>query len=215
MCDVSKHFIFLFVSILGFCSQPIQLFISISTLGLLLRTTERQTEGIIRQLQGIGVGIRFGVIDILQCATLPLLQAPPRKGREYRLGDRQSLALIHEQVDGANHLTFNFICFVIIAAIIAAVGLATNSPATVVASMLVSPLMGPIMGLTLGTSMRDWELVRKGLRNEAVGSGLTLLVGVLWGVSVAWFPEFWDQNEQITRGTASGLYMGLVVAIPR
>ena len=80
--------------------------------------------------------------------------------------------------------------------------------------MLVSPLMGPIVALTLGTAIRDWELVRKGIRNEAIGIGLTFLVGLIWGVCVAWWPEFWNQNEELSRATLPAVYLGLVVAIP-
>ena len=92
---------------------------------IIIRTTEKRTETIIKELQAIGVGTRFGVIDILMCSTLPKLTRLRRK-REYRMDDRQSLALIHEQVDGDNHLTFNFIVFVLAAGMIASVGLATN-----------------------------------------------------------------------------------------
>lgn len=184
---------------------------------ILLRTTEKRTEGVIRQLQGIGVGVQYGVIDILMCATLPLLgesRGVVRKKRQYRLDDRQSLALIVDQVDSSNHLTFNYVMFILVAGIIAAVGLSTNSPATVVASMLVSPLMGPIMAITLGTAIRDVELIRKGLRNEGIGIAITLGVGLGWGFSVAWWPQFWNQGEQLSRGTLEALYLGVVVAIP-
>ena len=106
----------------------------------------KRTEFIIGQLQMLGVGRKFGVIDIVPlAATVPLLATKNvQKRRRYRIDDRQSLAQIQEQVESANHLTFNYMCFVVIASLIAAGGLATNSPATVVASMLVSPLMGPI-----------------------------------------------------------------------
>ncbi|KNC53609.1 uncharacterized protein AMSG_01319 [Thecamonas trahens ATCC 50062] len=113
-----------------------------------------------------------------------------------------------------NHLTFNYLGFVVVAALIADVGLATDSPAVVVASMLVSPLMGPIMAVTFGTAMRDAAMVRKGLRNEIIGFALCYLFGMLWGFGAWPFPDLWGTNEQISRGTASGVYAGIALAIP-
>jgi len=114
-------------------------------------------------------GEEFGSIDILLLqGTRPRLanmQPTDRKkflGRRYRMRgpivqfpllinfdtlcvERLPLDEIWEAVDSQNHLTFNYLAFVFVAALISTVGLATDSAATVVASMLVSPLMGPIM----------------------------------------------------------------------
>ena len=38
--------------------------------------------------------------------------------------------------------------------------------------------MGPIVAVTLGTVIREWPLVRKGLRNELIGVTLVRMLGV-------------------------------------
>jgi uncharacterized membrane protein len=49
-------------------------------------------------------------------------------------------------VEAQNVCNFDYLVFVLSAAVIACLGLATNSAAVVVAAMLISPLMGPIVG---------------------------------------------------------------------
>lgn len=70
---------------------------------------------------------------------------------------------------------------VTVAGVLAAVGLVTDSSVTVVASMLVSPLMGPILAVTFGFAIRDKGMIRRGLRNEAVGFLICVIIGMVAG----------------------------------
>ena len=183
---------------------------------LMFRTADKHTDTVVSRLVSThGIGAEVGVIDIIALqGTKPRLVSSSGGKRKYRVRDRLSLDEIYDVVDSMNHLTFNYLGFVVVAALIADVGLATNSPAVVVASMLVSPLMGPIMAVTFGTAMRDASMVKKGLRNEFIGFALCYIFGMLWGFGAWSFPDLWGTNEQISRGTASGVYAGIALAIP-
>eukprot|EP01090_Pellita_catalonica_P003653 TRINITY_DN13309_c0_g1_i1.p1 TRINITY_DN13309_c0_g1~~TRINITY_DN13309_c0_g1_i1.p1 ORF type:complete len:412 (-),score=65.43 TRINITY_DN13309_c0_g1_i1:38-1273(-) len=185
---------------------------------IIFRTLDKETDFVLGKLELMGVGIEYGVIDILALqATRPKLVSVQTKkwfGRRYRYWERMTIEEIHESIDAQNHLTFNYLIFVITAALISTVGLATNSPATVVASMLLSPLMGPIMAITFGTAIRDWAMTKKGIRNEFTGFLLTFLVGLIWGFVTAFFPDMWDTNQQTERGTVWSVVGGVGIAIP-
>ena len=74
--------------------------------------------------------------------------------------------------------------------------------------MLVSPIMGPVLALTFGSTIRDFKLVKLGLRVEAIalgfcliiGAGLGLGVGALGGVGVLGESDTWPTGERsVTR----------------
>lgn len=44
-------------------------------------------------------------------------------------------------------------------------------------SMLVSPMMGPVMCFTFGTIIKDFSLIRTGLKNILVCFGVTITFG--------------------------------------
>lgn len=75
---------------------------------------------------------------------------------------------------GANLWTLIFAIF------IASIGLNLNSTAVIIGAMLVSPLMGPIMGIGLGIGINDYELVKKGVRNLAIATIISVLTSTLY-----------------------------------
>jgi uncharacterized hydrophobic protein (TIGR00271 family) len=79
-------------------------------------------------------------------------------------------------------LSFDYIAFIILAAIMAGIGLIQNNVTVIVASMLLSPLMGPMLGVAFGYVIRDNALFVKGTRNELIGLTLSLLVGVVTAI---------------------------------
>ena len=68
----------------------------------------------------------------------------------------------------------------IFAIFIASIGLNVNSTAVVIGAMLVSPLMGPIMGIGLGIGTNDFELVKKGARNLAIATFISIVTSTLY-----------------------------------
>lgn len=69
----------------------------------------------------------------------------------------------------------------IFATMIASLGLNVNSPAVIIGAMLISPIMGPIIGAGLSLGIRDFELLKKSLRN------FTLMMSVAMIASTCYF----------------------------
>jgi hypothetical protein len=88
---------------------------------------------------------------------------------------------MHRRMEEGATFTFNYNTLLFVASVLAGLGLVSNSGATIIASMLVSPIMGPVVGLAYGSTIRDWNLVKKSFRTEV----LSLLFCITMGVAIA------------------------------
>ena len=115
--------------------------------------------------------------------------------------------------EGVN-FSFNFNTLLLVASILAGLGLVSNSTATIIASMLVSPIMGPVVGLAYGTTINDWKLVRRSLRNELICLAFCILMGVLIAAITGPTPlkDTWPTPEMANRGTMENFLVGLPIA---
>jgi len=134
----------------------------------------------IEGLKSRGVGVEFGFIDILDLkASLP--RETEEAANDTKIQREATLAVeeIYENVKKQASLSFDYIAFVILAAVMAGFGLIQNNITVIVASMLLSPLMGPMLGVALGYVVRDRALFVKGTKNEMIGVILSLSVGAI------------------------------------
>ncbi len=133
-------------------------------------------------LKSRGVGVEFGFIDILDLkASLP---REAEESTEKNMQREATLAVeeIYENVKKQASLSFDFIAFVVFAAVMAGFGLIQNNITIIVASMLLSPLMGPMLGVALGHVVGDNKLFIKGTRNELIALGLSFAVGAIMAI---------------------------------
>ena len=72
------------------------------------------------------------------------------------------------------------IVILILAILIASLGLNTNSNAVIIGAMLISPLMGPIIGCGLGIGVRDFELIKRSLRNLVMAAGFSVIASTIY-----------------------------------
>ena len=93
---------------------------------------------------------------------------------------RLTVAQVVDNVRSNGSLTFDFVCYIVFASWIAAMGLLDNSVISLVASMLVSPMMGPVMCFTFGTIIKDFSLIKTGLKNILVCFAVTISFGKLY-----------------------------------
>jgi uncharacterized membrane protein len=77
--------------------------------------------------------------------------------------------------------SFNYNTLLLVASILAGLGLVSNSSATIIASMLVSPIMGPVVWLAYGTTICDWNMVKRFIRTECYSLIFCILVGAVIG----------------------------------
>jgi uncharacterized hydrophobic protein (TIGR00271 family) len=75
---------------------------------------------------------------------------------------------------GANLFALVFAIF------IASIGLNVNSTAVIIGAMLISPLMGPVMGVGLGIGINDLQLVKRGLKNLLVATGIAVITSTIY-----------------------------------
>ena len=130
-------------------------------------------------LKSRGVGVEFGFIDILDLkASLPREVEETNEKTMQREADL-AVEEIYENVKKQAAISFDFIAFVVFAAVMAGFGLIQNNITIIVASMLLSPLMGPMLGVAVGYVVGDNKLFIKGTRNELFALGLSFAVGAV------------------------------------
>jgi len=180
----------------------------------------------VEKLKSRGIGVEYGYVDILDLtASLP---REIEEDSDKVLHREASLAVeeIYENVKKQASLSFDFIAFVVVAAVMAGFGLMQNNMVIIVASMLLSPLMGPMLGVALGHVVGDNSLFIKGTKNElialsfsfAVGAVMALLMPILdpglLARVVAETGEFASNATVLTEITRRGnLFSGLDIGV--
>lgn len=86
----------------------------------------------------------------------------------------------------------------IFAIFVASIGLNVNSTAVIIGAMLISPLMGPIMGIGMGVGINDFELIKRGIRNLAIATTMSVITSTLYFLIS---PLHQAQSELLARTT--------------
>ncbi|MGV8879742.1 MAG: TIGR00341 family protein [Sphingobacteriaceae bacterium] len=112
--------------------------------------------------------------------------------------ESETIESIRKNVEfrGANLWTLIFAIF------IASIGLNVNSTAVIIGAMLVSPLMGPIMGMGLGIGINDFELVKKGARNQAIAT----VFGIATSTLYFWITPLHEASSEILARTSPSIW---------
>ena len=137
----------------------------------------------IEGLKSRGVGVEYGFVDILDLkASLP--RGAEEKENDTKIQREATLAVeeIYDNVKKQSALSFDYIAFIVLAAIMAGLGLIQNNVTVIVASMLLSPLMGPMLAMALGYVVRDSSLFFRGTKSEVIGIALSLSVGAVMAI---------------------------------
>ena len=184
---------------------------------LIFRVSLVKTQKILTDLEAIGVGVHYGIIDVLPIeASKPM---PKEEVERIVPTERLSVEEMYGKIATGTRLSFDFLALIFVSCIIAAIGLATNSAVLIVAGMLLAPLMGPILGFSLGVIIRDRRLVLTGIKNEAYGLLIAVVMGIIMGAILMPFAGIlyplgpgWPTPEMAVRGLIIGLIYGIVVA---
>ena len=184
---------------------------------IFVRTRIVKESAVVEQLNKIGVGVTYGIIDILELkATVPPLDMLEGKEKE-ALESRIAVEEIYNDILKNASLSVNYFTFILISAIIAGIGLLSNNAAIVVASMVIAPLMGPILAMSYGLVINDNLLIRESLKTELIGFVISFFIGMGLGavgfimpINAANVP-----NEILIRGafTWIGLIFNIIIAI--
>jgi len=171
---------------------------------IFIRGNKKQITYLMQRLSNIGVGVDFGIIDILPItATIPekvIENQEFEEDTEEKIRSRISLEEIKNYIKEVATIDFHFYLFILLAAFIAAVGLINNSPAIIIASMLLSPLMGPILGVSYGIVTKDKKIIKNGLNGQLNSIILILSIGILMGfLTYIILPDFQPTKEMLSR----------------
>lgn len=163
----------------GLSIKNVMKFTSDNAVVLQFRIPDDSVNETIEALKSRGVGVEYGFVDILDLkASLP--RESEEKTNDLKIQRDATLAVeeIYENVKKQSSLSFDYIAFIILAAVMAGFGLIQNNVTVIVASMLLSPLMGPMLAIAFGYVVRNNQLFVKGTINEVIGIILSLSVGV-------------------------------------
>ncbi len=180
---------------------------------LIFRVSIAKSSQIITDLETIGVGVHYGIIDVLPVeASKPMIV-----DEEIKISptERLSVEEIYGKVASGARLSFDFIALLVVACFIAAIGLAYDSVVIIVASMLLAPLMGPILAFSLGAVIRDRRLVITGLLNEGLGLLIAIIMGFIMGGLLLWWSQIspvWPTEQMWVRGFVGFVWVGMAVA---
>ncbi len=164
----------------GLNIKNVMKFTSDNAVVLQFRIPDDSVNETIEALKSRGVGVEYGFVDILDLkASLP--RESEEKTNDSKIQRDATLAVeeIYENVKKQSSLSFDYIAFIILAAVMAGFGLIQNNVTVIVASMLLSPLMGPMLAIAFGYVVRNNQLFVKGTINEVIGIVLSLSVGVV------------------------------------
>ena len=146
---------------------------------VIIRCQKNSVPRVLEVLNELGIGIEYGIIDILKLqVTIPELAEEELDDSE-ELSSRVSVEEIESTIKEGMELNIDFYLFIIIAAFIAGAGLILNSTAIIIGSMIISPLMGPILGVSYGMISKNYILVRKGILGQLLSVIIAIGIGVL------------------------------------
>ncbi len=172
----------------GLNIKNVMKFTSDNAVVLQFRISDDSVNETIEALKSRGVGVEYGFVDILDLkASLP--RESEEKANDSKIQRDATLAVeeIYENVKKQSSLSFDYIAFIILAAVMAGFGLIQNNVTVIVASMLLSPLMGPMLAIAFGYVVRNNQLFVKGTINEVIGIVLSLSVGVVMALVMPLF----------------------------
>jgi len=90
---------------------------------------------------------------------------------------------LYNDIEQPVSLSANFILMIILSAFIAGIGIIKDNLAITIGAMVIAPFLGPNMSMSLGTTLGDWEIIRRSLITGIVATLLVMVISITWG----WF----------------------------
>ena len=179
------------------------------------RVEDAQVNAVLTELQALGLGVSFGFCDVLELKGSTTIPGEVLQGVDTTKQTVMASSQVYSNVAKKTLLTVDTVVVVCMSSIMAGIGLSVNNRIYIMAGSLMSPLMGPIMGAAYGLAILDQELFLTGVKNTLMGLAITIIFGVLIGVSFAPFAEMllWPTDEMATRGIYMEMMFGAIIAI--
>ncbi len=128
----------------------------------------------------------YRIVITAVTATLPRSETPEEDEEEDEKSGtseapRISREEVIEEVNDSLRTTSVHYTLVGLSTIVATGGMLRDSPAIVIGAMVIAPLIGPNIALALGTTLADFQLIRRSLIVNGLGLLLALVLATLGG----------------------------------
>lgn len=148
---------------------------------IIFRCEDEALSDILNDLSRLGIGATYGIIDVLDLA-LSFPEESVIKTNRPEFERRISVTEIQNSINKQMSSSFNYILFIILAAITAGCGLILNNATVLIASMIISPLMAPILSMAFGTIIRDKVMFKRGVLFQIYGFFIAFVIGWILGI---------------------------------
>lgn len=89
---------------------------------------------------------------------------------------------LYEEVNEGLGVSRVYVGMTVLSAVVAAVGILRDDVAVIIAAMVIAPLLGPNVAMALGTTLGDFELIRRAFVTNVVGVFTAFTFAVMVGV---------------------------------
>lgn len=121
------------------------------------------------------------------------VEEPPTESHDSGVTTREELLAA---IGGSAQINSNFVLLVVLSTVVAAIGLIENNIAVVIGAMVIAPLLGPNLAFALGTALGDSQLMGRAFRANALGLGISVVLGAAVGFG---FPDSIESGELLAR----------------
>ncbi len=115
--------------------------------------------------------------------TVPKVETKESSNGNTKLGKFISISKeeLYEDIDKPIGLSLNFLLMVVLSSFVAGIGILKNNIAIVIGAMVIAPFLGPNMAAAFGTTLGDWQIIKRSVITGLVASAITLVISILWG----------------------------------
>lgn len=148
--------------------------------------------------------------------TLPKLTDEEKaEGDKMRVGYFFTISKeeLYSDIDDPVDLSANFIIMVILSSFVAGVGILKDSVPILIGAMVIAPFLGPNMSLAFGTTLGDWDIMKKSLITGIVAIMIGVVISVLWGYFTSDLSEITQDDNIAIRDVLLALACGFVGVI--
>ncbi|MGS2762269.1 TIGR00341 family protein [Sinomicrobium sp. M5D2P9] len=110
----------------------------------------------------------------------------PDKEEEKKIGFGKFITISKEElysdIDEPVSLSTNFILMVVLSSFVAGIGILKDNVAIIIGAMVIAPFLGPNMSMAFGTTLGDWNIIKKSMITGVVSTVIALLISFFWGM---------------------------------
>jgi len=126
------------------------------------------------------VGCRVVILPVE--GTLPKVEHKKEK-EKIEVGKFLSISKeeLYTDISEPVSLSINFILMVVLSSFVAGIGILKDNIAIIIGAMVIAPFLGPNMSMAFGTTLGDFDIIKKSIVTGLTATGIALLISMIWG----------------------------------